>query len=130
MMPSMMACYVYVVRFVTVPSSHRRGADAWEQKAVALTTAVHAVFRDEDRDADAAAWFDYDLARRRLRKRFHPSNVFPLLLMPSSGQAPPHEWPPCADCCAKAVVYLRRSGALTFRGMPICPCPCKGINIR
>ncbi|VDK45633.1 unnamed protein product [Anisakis simplex] len=86
---------------------HSLGSDSKSQKyrkmADELWSGIEAVLWNEA----AGVWFDYDLAKRKHRRKFYPSNVFPLLLGRAKSQK--------AD---RVNYYLRYSsgGALDYRG--------------
>lgn len=69
-----------------------------------LKNAIQAVmWNDED-----GIWYDYDLVKRQHRKRFYPSDVFPLLLGEVSD-----------EIGSKILSYLESVQVLDFRGRSI-----------
>ena len=78
-----------------------RKAYKYREMAQRLSSSIDHLFFDKDK----GAWFDFDLPQGRLRTKFYPSNIYPLLL---DVKAKNH--------CGKVVEYLHESGALGFRG--------------
>ncbi|KAL3082955.1 hypothetical protein niasHS_010757 [Heterodera schachtii] len=79
---------------------------AWKNKVMAEAITAHI-----DRtfwDAKEGVWFDFDLTERKLRKKFYPSNIYPMLLK--------NEGKGTGEKCQKVVEYLKRSGAIGFKG--------------
>ena len=67
-----------------------------------LTDSIHQVlYSKED-----GVWYDLDLVEKKLRNKFYPSNIYPLLL-----ENRPN------DVCDRIVNYLYKSGALEFKGL-------------
>ena len=72
---------------------------------------MEAIFRDR-RDSTAGVWFDYDLAQGRIRRRFFPVNIFPLLLFAEQRKGS-RQW---ERDCHEAIQFLKASGALEYKG--------------
>ncbi|KAI3422303.1 hypothetical protein GPALN_012828 [Globodera pallida] len=85
-----------------VLNEHEKG-QKYKSMAKTMMTSIDKVFLD----ANDGIWFDWDLKERKLRKKFYPSNIYPLLL---------GEEKRLQDQCHKVVEYLKRIGALGFRG--------------
>lgn len=71
--------------------------------ADSLRASIDTVFLDQE----SGAWFDFDLQERKLRRKFYPYNIYPLLM---GGQER------LEKMCGKVVEYLKHSGALEYRG--------------
>ena len=103
-----------------------RKAKQFAALAANLVAAIDDVFRVQEVAMEGTIdgiWFDYDLAEHRLRKRFYPSNLFPLLLLQSetaewNGSLPSSS--PIDNArgknCARTLAYLEATGALGFKG--------------
>ncbi|CAK5022317.1 unnamed protein product [Meloidogyne enterolobii] len=76
-------------------------AKYYQEMAQNLTDSIHQVlYSKED-----GVWYDLDLVEKKLRDKFYPSNIYPLLL-----ENRPN------DVCDRIVNYLYKSGALEFKG--------------
>uniref|UniRef100_A0A914GR05 Trehalase n=1 Tax=Globodera rostochiensis TaxID=31243 RepID=A0A914GR05_GLORO len=97
--------YRTMARFFGEHLENPRKAKFYEMLAESVSETIEAVFRDSPR----GVWFDFDLSTRKLRRRFFPVNIFPLLLMEwSKGDK--------AGNCETAIQYMNGSGALDFKG--------------
>ena len=68
-----------------------------------LTASIDQVLYDKNSDV----WYDMDLVERKLRTKFYPSNIYPLLLENIRRKK---------NLCERLVNYLHKSGALEFKG--------------
>nr|CAD2181084.1 unnamed protein product [Meloidogyne enterolobii] len=76
-------------------------AKYYQEMAQNLTDSIDQVlYSKED-----GVWYDLDLVEKKLRNKFYPSNIYPLLL-----ENKPN------DVCDRIVNYLYKSGALEFKG--------------
>ncbi|KHN86621.1 Trehalase [Toxocara canis] len=78
-----------------------RKSENYRKLAADLWKSIETVLWNESE----GVWLDYDLSKQEHRRKFYPSNVFPLL----TGRSTLH----IAD---RILYYLRSSGALDFRG--------------
>ncbi|KAL3097028.1 hypothetical protein niasHS_002744 [Heterodera schachtii] len=101
----MAANYRIMANFFREHLENPRKAKFYEFLAESVSEAIEALFRD----GSGGIWFDFDLSERKLRRRFFPSNIFPLLLLDwSKGDK--------AKDCETVIQYLNESGSLEFKG--------------
>jgi len=99
-------------------SQIKRKQKFYEVLAESLVEAIEAIFWDKASTADGTnsnatgVWFDYDLVKGGLRRRYFPVNIFPLLLFADHRQGR-KQWE--ANCEA-AIKFMKDSGAMEFKG--------------
>jgi hypothetical protein len=115
----------YYSSFILSLLSNFRKAKTFGQMAEQLVAAIDDVFRVPKgrRKGTNGVWFDLDLDQHRLRKRFYPTNIFPLLLLGPAGNG---KGIPSSSIdadresnCRRVMEFLRTSGALNFKGAVI-----------
>ncbi|KAF7639195.1 Trehalase [Meloidogyne graminicola] len=72
-----------------------------------LTNSINKILYDEN----TGVWYDFDLDEKMLRKKFYPSNIYPLLLLLDNEEKKKKE-----NICEKVINYLYKSGAIEFKG--------------
>lgn len=90
----------------------REKAEHYRERGRQLRQAIDAVFKDKEHGSKSEGlWFDYDLESGQLRKRFYPSNVYPLLVINATTSAEERD-----TACLRVISYLNASGILNYKG--------------